>query len=161
MSAEIIRGIDFKNKKVKVGGEGSGNKNEGVAGVLSIHFFYKNFILGIKKTKNEFVKQRVFNKNILTYLMNVVNPYLELNKKRPKWVEESLKNLLRAVALIQSDLDLDYKKTNEEALKQKSESLKYRIVFGGGGFFRSRIFEGEVGDENDLQRLKEILEPFA
>ena len=72
-----------------------------------------------------------------------------------------MKNLLRALAIFQSNIEFSHKNMTEEELRDFSGNLKYEIVFGGRGFFRSRIFEGKVGDENDLQRLKEILEPFA
>ena len=155
MSAEIIRGVDFKRKKrIDLGSIGNGVKSqEGLVGVLSIQFFYEHFVLRMERGNSKSQKLEAFETFINYYLKRVLNPKLSCNIEKPNWARESLKNLLRAIALIQSGSTLDYKTATDSQFKKESEELKYRIVFKKGIFFGKQEFVGTVGNDDDLERI--------
>ena len=99
MTAEIIRGVPFGKKK---GGENGGKKREDLAGVLSVDFFYNNFNLAIRKSKDKKSAEKIFQTMIEKYL-EVVNPESKVNKTRPKWAKESGKNLRIAIQKIKTE----------------------------------------------------------
>lgn len=102
MSAEIIRGVPFGKKRGSGGGDNDGR--EGLKGVLSVDFFYNNFIRAIDKGKTALQKERIFQKLKTHYKQVVLNPTSKHNLSRPQWVSKSRENLDKAIEKVELEL---------------------------------------------------------